>query len=100
MSKKCECGNWDDDCHCPVTFGQALALQSGGGSSDYYKIPEHATDLMHLMSHVGMSKARGDIFKACYRVGAKEGASVKYDIDKIRFFADELEQMYLRGEHI
>lgn len=75
-------------------------VASDGASTSYYKLPEHATELRHLISHKGMSKSRGDIFKACYRLGEKEGTDILYDINKIIFFAEDLKEMVKRGEHI
>lgn len=75
-------------------------VASDGLSTDYYKLPEHATELRHLISHKGMSFARGNIFKACYRLGEKEGVDTLYDINKIIFFAEELKEMIARGEAI
>lgn len=75
-------------------------IESDGGSSDYYRLPSHATELRHLMSAKAMSKARADIFKACYRLGQKSGASVQYDINKMRFFIEDLQEMFDRGEHL
>lgn len=63
-------------------------------------VPAHATELRHLISHVAMSKSRGDIFKACYRLGAKEGVDEEYDINKIKFFIEDLKEMNARREHI
>ena len=79
---------------------QKEQIISDGGSTEYYKLPEHATELRHIISHKGMSKSRGDIFKACYRLGEKEGVDILYDINKIKFFVKDLEEMYHRGEHI
>lgn len=73
---------------------------SDGGSTEYYKIPEHAEELRHLISHKAMSKSRGDIFKACYRLGEKEGVDVGYDLNKMKFFIEDLIEMNKRGEHI
>lgn len=75
-------------------------IASDGGSTDYYKIPEHATELRHIISAKGMSKARGDIFKACYRLGEKEGVDVGYDLNKMKFFIEDLIEMHKRGEHL
>lgn len=71
-----------------------------GLTADYYVLPSHATELKHIISHRGMSKARGDIFKACYRMGLKEGVSIQYDINKIKSHIADLEEMLERGEHI
>jgi len=75
-------------------------IKSDGGSTDYYRLPEHATELRHLISHKNMSKSRGDIFKACYRLGEKDGSDVMYDLNKIEFFIKDLKEMYERGERI
>lgn len=71
---------------------------SDGLTTAYYALPEHATELRHLISHKGMSKSRGDIFKACYRLGEKEGVDVGYDLNKMKFFIDDLIEMHKRGE--
>ena len=47
-----------------------------------------------------MSKSRGDIFKACYRLGEKDGTSIDYDLNKMKFFIEDLIEMHSRGEHL
>ncbi len=69
-------------------------MKSDGGSSSYYLIPEAARDLLDLIEHKKMEFGIGNIFKACYRLGEKEGTSKKYDLNKIIFFAKrELERL-------
>lgn len=75
-------------------------IKSDGGQTAYYHLPSHATELRHLISYKNMSKSRGDIFKACWRLGAKDGASVLYDLNKMKFFCDDLLEMHKRGEHL
>lgn len=53
-----------------------------------------------MISHKGMSKSRGDVFKACYRLGEKEGTDVLYDLNKMKFFIEDLIEMHKRGEHL
>ena len=60
--------------------------KSDGSSTDYYKIPEGATDLIDLIEFKNMNFAIGNIFKACYRLGQKEGNDDLYDLRKILFF--------------
>ena len=67
-----------------VTKGEPVLT---GGSSDYYKIPVGATDLLDLIEAKNMSFGLGNIFKACYRLGEKSGTTRKYDLEKIIFFA-------------
>lgn len=73
-------------------------IVSDGGSTSYYRIPLHATELRHLISHKSMSKSRGDVFKACYRLGEKSGADVLYDLRKMQFFVQDMIEMHERGE--
>ena len=75
-------------------------IASDGLSTSYYEIPKHAEELRHLISYKGMSKSRGDIFKACYRLGEKDGTDTLYDLNKMKFFIDDLIEMHSRGEHL
>lgn len=84
----------------PTPASNTNKVKSDGGSTSYYTIPDHATELRHLISAKGMSFARGNIMKAVYRLGEKEGADILYDIKKIQFFATELQEMYERGEAV
>lgn len=59
-----------------------------GGSSHYYQIPEGARELQDLIEHRKMNFSQGNIFKAVYRMGEKEGVSDEYNIRKILFFAE------------
>lgn len=85
---------------CSRSEGSSGKTKSDGGSTDYYRLPEHASELRHLISHKGMSKSRGDIFKACYRLGEKDGADILYDLNKMKFFVEDLIEMYERGERL
>lgn len=62
---------------------------SDGGSTSYYKFPEGATELFDLINHRNMNFAVGNIFKACYRMGEKEGIDDIYDLKKIIFMAEQ-----------
>ena len=53
-----------------------IKIESDGLSTSYYVLPTHATELRHLISFKGMSKSRGDIFKACYRLREKQGTDL------------------------
>lgn len=77
-----------------------MAATSDGGSSSYYELPEHAKELKHLISHRSMSFARGNVFKACYRLGEKDGADLMYDLRKMAFFVQDMIEMHNRGEAI
>ncbi len=66
---------------------KATPEKSDGSFTGYYKIPEGATDLIDLIEHKNMSFGVGNIFKACYRLGEKDGTDATYDLRKIIFFA-------------
>ena len=45
-----------------------------------------------------MNFALGNIFKACYRFGEKDGAEKIYDLNKIIYFAERLKTMVEKGQ--
>jgi hypothetical protein len=61
---------------------------SDGGSASYYELPIWAQELGDLIEHKNMNFNRGNIFKAAYRLGDKEGSSELYDLRKIVWFAE------------
>jgi len=77
-----------------------IKVASDGLSTSYYHFPKHATELRHIISAKEMSFARGNLFKACYRLGEKEGVDVMYDLNKMEFFVQELKEMYGRQEKL
>jgi hypothetical protein len=88
------------DTENPGTPSDRAKIASDGASTGYYRLPDHADELRHLISYKGMSKSRGDIFKACYRLGEKQGVDVLYDLNKMKFFVEDLIEMHKRGEHL
>lgn len=73
---------------------------SDGGSTSYYELPEDASELNDLIEHKNMPFARGNIFKACYRMGEKSNTDALYDINKIIFFAERMRGALLKGQAI
>lgn len=67
-------------------------IRSDGGSTDYYDLPEGVKDIGDLIEYKDMSFNLGNIFKACYRLGSKEGTEVLYDINKIIYFANRIKR--------
>ena len=59
----------------------------GGSTPSQYAIPEEAKELQDLIEYRNMNFAVGNIFKACYRLGIKEGVDEAYDLRKIIYFA-------------
>ncbi len=62
-------------------------IVSDGGSTEYYKLPQGASELGDLIEYKNMNFNQGNIFKAAYRLGEKDGNTVEYDLRKIIFFA-------------
>ena len=59
----------------------------GGSTPSQYALPNGAKELQDLIEYREMNFAVGNIFKACYRLGTKDGVSAEYDLNKIIFFA-------------
>jgi hypothetical protein len=70
----------------PGTTTTLIPTKSDGLSTDYYKIPEGSKDLLDLIEHKEMNYSLAQIFKACYRLGHKQGNDDKYDLKKMLFF--------------
>lgn len=58
-----------------------------GGPAAYYDFPEGAITLNDLIEYKDMGFHRGNIFKACWRYGSKEGTTTEYDERKILYSA-------------
>ena len=73
----------------PGTQYQEAQLKEvpGGSTPSQYALPYGAKELQDLIEHREMNFAVGNIFKACYRLGTKDGVSAEYDLNKIIFFA-------------
>lgn len=86
------------DCACGACAPQPV--KSDGGSSSYYAIPEGAKDLQDLIERKEMSFARGNLFKALYRLGEKDGIDHEYDLNKCQWFLDRLKKMHADGRRL
>ena len=67
-----------------------------GALSEYYNLPVGARQLNDLIEHKEMNFAVGNIFKAAYRLGEKEGTSKGYDLYKIILFS--IRELVKNGE--
>jgi len=65
-------------------------IASDGGPSDYYDFPSNCVTLNDLIEYKEMSFAHGNIFKAAYRLGHKEGITLEYDLNKIIYYANRM----------
>jgi len=59
----------------------------GGGGQNHYDLPKGATQLQDLIEYRNMNGSVKDVFKACYRLGEKEGVSDEYDLRKMVFYS-------------
>ena len=62
--------------------------KSDGWSTSYYELPPGATELQDLIEYRNMSFGIGNIFKSAYRLGRKDGATMLYDLNKIRWYVE------------
>lgn len=78
----------------------SVKIKSDGGPSDYYKLPEGAKEILDLIMHRNMNFSVGNIFKAAYRLGLKDGIDDLYDLKKIIFMAEkEIERIKRNKEN-
>ncbi len=66
----------------------STTVKSDGWSTSYYELPRGASELQDLIEHRQMNFSVGNIFKAAYRLGRKNGATTLYDLNKIRWYAE------------
>lgn len=77
-----------------VSVTEKVSSDNNGGSTDYYKLPNGATELHDLIEAKEMNFAIGNIFKACYRMGNVSHSDAIRDLNKIVWFAQrELERL-------
>jgi len=69
----------------PIT--EEKQVSDGGGGQNYYDLPNEATQLLDLIEHRNMNGNIKDIFKACYRLGLKEGITEEYDLRKMVIYS-------------
>jgi hypothetical protein len=81
-------GPFDGDkcwkCGYPDTTVQK---EGNGWSTHYYELPPEAAELQDLIEYREMNFSLGNIFKACWRIGEKDGTDEIYDLNKIIWFA-------------
>lgn len=58
-----------------------------GGSTSYYDLPSNSTTLQDLIEYRNMNGSIKDIFKACYRLGQKDGMSDIDDVTKMAYYS-------------
>ena len=67
---------------------------SDGSTASYYELPDHASELQHLISHKNMNAQMGEIFRSCYRYGSASHSDQLRDAKKIKFYIDaEIERL-------
>lgn len=74
---------------------------SGGGGYNYYDLPPNAEQLQDLIEHRNMNGSVKDIFKACYRIGLKDGTTDVYDVEKMVYYSlRELGRLLNRKDYL
>lgn len=73
-------------------------IKSTGGSTGYYDLPTDATCIQDLIEHKSMGFSLGNIFKACYRLGEKNGIDELYDVNKIIWYAERIKARIEKGK--
>lgn len=69
-------------------------MKSDGSTADYYKLPEGATELQHLISHRNLNAQDGEMFRAIYRKGRASHSDELRDAKKVLFYAQaEVERL-------
>ena len=63
-------------------------VKSDGSTASYYELPEGATELQDLISHLNLNAQIGEIIRACYRYGRVEHSEMLRDAKKIKFYAE------------
>ena len=58
-----------------------------GGSTSYYDLPKNADTIQDLIEYRDMNGSIKDIFKACYRLGQKDGMSDIDDVTKMAYYS-------------
>ena len=67
---------------------------SDGSTASYYKLPEGATELQHLISYKNFNAQIGEIFRACYRYGQCSHSDKLREAKKMKFYAEaEIERL-------
>lgn len=84
-------GDWE------IYKEKPTAGKSDGGPSEYYDFPESCKTLNDLIEFKSMSFAQGNIFKAAYRMGHKEGITLEYDLNKIIYYANRMLDQLKKG---
>ena len=68
--------------------------KSDGSTAEYYKLPDYAKEIQHLINHKNMNANIGEIFRTSYRYGFASHSDQMRDAKKIVFYANaEVERL-------
>jgi len=88
-------------CDASDIEAKCASKSDGGGGANYYDLPPDAKQLLDLIEYRNMNGNIKDIFKACYRLGQKDGTSVEYDMKKMVLYSiRELGRVLGRKDYI
>lgn len=74
--------------------------KSDGGPTDYYKFLSDEVDLSDVIERLNMPFSRANIFKACMRLGQKDGTAIMYDLNKMEFFIQRMKKAHKKGYRV
>lgn len=73
--------------------------RSDGSTASYYRLPEGATELQHLISHKDMNAQTGEAFRSLYRFGESSHSDKVRDAKKVIYYMQaEIERLELLRE--
>ena len=84
---KSESPTWQEELSKMSIHVKELSKSDGGGGKNYYDLPPNPTQLLDLIEYRNMNGNIKDIFKACYRLGQKDGISEEYDLRKMALYS-------------
>lgn len=75
-------------------------IKSNGGSSSYYDFLPNEKDLGDVVDRLDMPFSRANLFKACMRLGQKDGTSIDYDLNKMEYFIQRMKRARAKGYRV
>ena len=75
------------------------AAHNDGSSADWYKLPEGATELKHLIWFKRMNAQVGEIFRSTYRLNDCPHSDALRNLRKIKAYADQEIERIMKYEN-
>lgn len=75
-------------------------VKSDGGSTRYYEFEEGEKELSDVIERLDMPFSRANLFKACMRMGQKDGTSIDYDLNKMEWCIQRMKRARAKGYRV